>query len=245
MRDSRPRVLQYTRGRVYAAWADRAMWPVAYRRHQDQCFFSPISDARPSPSDWSEMPPVITAWVPLMDATVETGCMQVMAPARPTLYKHYNANVSAPGTTIHPDHFPTGVRVVDVPTMIGDVLLFSAYAPHRSTENTAGVMRWAADLRYNVPEAGNYYPGEGGFLGRSSNPATPAVTDWREYVHLRNSHEVDQAAAEANRALGGRQWKVAADETFAMPMVRHELEGPLEFEGRVAAVQEREAQARL
>ena len=41
-------------------------------------------------------------------------------------------------------------------------------------------MRWAADLRYNVPEAGNYYPGEGGFLARSSKEQ--AVTDWREFL---------------------------------------------------------------
>ena len=150
--------------------------------HQDQCFFAPISDAKPSPTDWSDMPPVITTWVPLMDATVETGAMQVLAPAQRGLHKHYNANVTAPGTTIHPDHFPEGARVVDVPAMIGDALIFSAYAPHRSTENTAGVVRWAADLRYNVPEAGNYYPGEGGFLGRSSRE--PAVTDWRK--HTRN-----------------------------------------------------------
>ena len=188
------------------------------------------------------MPPVVTAWVPLMNATVETGAMQVLAPARPVLYKHYGANVSAPGTTIHPDHFPTGVRVVDVPTMIGDVLLFSAYAPHRSTENTAGVMRWAADLRYNVPEAGNYYPREGGFLGRSADPATPAVADWREYVRLRNSHEVDQAALERNRVLqelGGRQWRPAAEENFARPMEQHELEGKLEFEGRLEVMQQK------
>lgn len=190
------------------------------------------------------MPPVITAWVPLMDATVETGAMQILAPARPALYKHYGANVSAPGTTIHPDHFPTDVRVVDCPTTVGDVLLFSAYTPHRSTENTAGVMRWAADLRYNVPAAGDYYPNEGGFLGRSANPGTPAVTDWREYVSLRNSHEADQAAIDTNRALGGRQWKSAAEETFTTT-VRHELEGQLEFEGRMAVMQEREAHARL
>ena len=194
------------------------------------------------------MPPVVTAWVPLMDASVETGAMQVLAPARPVIYKHYGANVSAPGTTIHPDHFPTGVRVVDVPTMIGDVLLFSAYAPHRSTENTAGVMRWAADLRYNVPEAGNFYPHEGGFLGRSADPTTVAVADWQEYVRLRNSHEVDQAALERNqvlRELSGRQWKPAAEETFARPTERHELEGQLEFEGRVEVMQERLRQARL
>jgi len=203
--------------------------------HQDQCFFAPISDAKPSPTDWSEMPPVITAWVPLMDATVETGAMQVLAPKQQTLHKHYGANVTAPGTTIHPDHFPEGARIVDVPTMIGDALIFSAYVPHRSTENTAGVVRWAADLRYNVPEAGNYYPGEGGFLGRSSRDPAAAVTDWREYVSLRNSHEVDMEQQQQNQAMGQRQWKGFADESFAQPTVKHELEGDLEFRGRQEA----------
>ena len=120
----------------------------------------------------------------------------------------------------------------------------SAYAPHRSTENTAGVMRWAADLRYNVPEAGDFYPYEGGFLGRSAAPAG-AVTDWREYVRMRNAHQVDQAVVERNRALGGRQYKSAADETFARPTERHQFEGPLEFAGRVKIEQQRQLEARL
>ena len=65
-----------------------------------------------------------------MDATVETGCMEVISPAQPTLHRHYLSNVpafvgSAPHT-IHPDHFPDDAEASVVPTMLGDVLLFTA-----------------------------------------------------------------------------------------------------------------------
>ena len=32
----------------------------------------------------------------------------------------------------------------------------SHMTPHGSGENTSGLIRWAADLRYNAPEAGDY-----------------------------------------------------------------------------------------
>ena len=47
--------------------------------------FAPCSDALPSPTDWADRPPVITAWVPLMDATMEAGGMQVCS-VSPNLY---------------------------------------------------------------------------------------------------------------------------------------------------------------
>ena len=119
-----------------------------------------------------------------MNATMDAGGMQMIKPAQATLHRHYQANVTAPSTTLHPDCFPVNAAVVDAPAMLGDVLLFSAYTPHRSIENSAGVMRWAADIRYNVPDAGDYYPHEGGFLGCSSHPDADVVSDWREYVSM-------------------------------------------------------------
>ena len=38
-----------------------------------------------------------------VDATMDTGGMQVLGPAPDKLHHHYSANVTAPGVTIHPD----------------------------------------------------------------------------------------------------------------------------------------------
>lgn len=42
---------------------------------------------------------------------------------------------------------------------------------------TSGLIRWAADLRYNAPEAGDYGPGEAGFLARSTKNPGLVLTD--------------------------------------------------------------------
>ena len=174
---------------------------------------------------------VITCWVPLMDATHEAGCMEVLPRVhnQGTL-RHYNANVAGPGLAVHPDALPPALdtrmevhmmnyalntmnyafktmnsvfktmnsafktmnsvgqppgdyprplrhwrRLDHVPTPgnmytlqkpqfapdFGPKLCIyvprSRYhmTPHGSSENTSGVIRWAADLRYNAPEAGD------------------------------------------------------------------------------------------
>ena len=102
--------------------------------------------------------------------------------------------------TVAADSFPANARIVDCPALVGDVLLFSAYCPHRSVTNTAGVMRWAADIRFNVPEAGDYYPAEGGFLGCSSQPGADVVDDWREYVKRRTEHREAFVAEQQRQA---------------------------------------------
>ena len=232
--------------------------------HQDQCFFNPRSAAIPSGRDWGIQPPVITAWVPLMNATEETGCMQVMSPAQSVLHHHYLANVpafagSAPHT-IHPDHFPDDGRQVTVPCKRGDVLLFSSYTPHRSMENRAGVMRWAADLRYNHPGADGDHPGAGtslveaGFLAASQKTPSHVVHNWREFVALRaaspRNQLVDKTSGSGNgeaegkdrkkvpmdkdgRDLPAYHWKLAVDESFVQPLRQAQLEGRREFEGRL------------
>lgn len=113
----------------------------------------------------------MTAWVPLMEATAETGPMQVLPRAHQRgVLRHYGANVKAPGLTVHPDHIPGDTPApVTVPCSVGDALLFGHMTPHRSEENSSGLIRWAADLRYTPPEAGDWGPGEGGFLARSAN----------------------------------------------------------------------------
>lgn len=99
---------------------------------------------------------------------------------------------SAQSTTIHPDHLPaTGCNTTLCPANLGDLVLFSAMTPHRTTANTSGRVRWAADLRYAAPSAGNYFPQEASFLAASADETNPAlVTDWKDWAEIRRSHGV-------------------------------------------------------
>ena len=123
------------------------------------------------------------------------------------LLHHYVADISdaarpevensAQSTAIHPEAFPRDATTVPVPVQAGDVLLFHGLTPHRSGSNSApptsdggrsdessgGAVRWAADIRYHAPGAGNCFPAEASFLARSADPSNPAlVSDWREYL---------------------------------------------------------------
>ena len=127
--------------------------------HQDAGYFDSCADAST----------VITAWVPLMEATHEAWCMEVLPRVHNQgTMRHYNANVAGPGLAVHPDALPPaldtrmeddGRGTVPVPCGIGDALIMYHMTPHGSSENTSGLIRWAADLRYNAPEAGDYGPG--------------------------------------------------------------------------------------
>ncbi len=164
--------------------------------HQDSGYFDTCADEHLVP----------TCWVPLMNATVDTGCMEVLPGChRQGVFRHYWAEIKAPSLSIHPDHMPD-VDPIAVPADVGDVVLMTNMTPHRSTDNRSGLIRWAADLRYNAPQAGDYGPGEASFLARSRARPGDVVTDWREFVRLRENHvpagDID------------RKWLKQDDETF-------------------------------
>ena len=177
--------------------------------HQDSGYFHTCADEHLVP----------TCWVPLMDATVEAGCMEVLPRChRRGVLRHYRANLLAPSLTVHPDHLPE-VEPVAVPAGVGDIVLLTNLTPHRSTDNDSGLIRWAADLRYNAPEAGDYGPGEAGFLARSAAAPAEALTDWREFVRLRQEH--------VPRSKVDRSWLRYDEETFLDPAKRVDGDAPL------------------
>jgi phytanoyl-CoA hydroxylase len=165
--------------------------------HQDSGYFHTCADEHLVP----------TCWVPLMNATIEAGCMEVLPRShKQGVFRHYTANLLAPPLSVHPDHLPD-IDPVPVPADIGDVVLMTNMTPHRSTDNTSGLIRWATDLRYNAPEAGDYGPGEAGFLARSARTPDRVLTDCREFNHLRKEH-VPQSKVD-------RSWLKYDEETFA------------------------------
>jgi len=291
--------------------------------HQDAAFFHPSADPRPSASDWSEQPPIITAWVPFVDVDEDTGCLQMLRSKSESagagaggselheLRPHYIAEISDPNrpevessaqsTSIHPDHLPSVAEQEEeqfearsCPVAAGDVVFFTSLAVHRSLPNRSDVVRWSADIRYQVPAAGNCFPREPSFLAKTaSTTATAAAaaaagagagagagaaatatatatatTDggleyipggagaeaeaeaaagaggagadagWRRWVALRSNHVVEKIRPGSSIEIGtDRPWRPARGEVYRMPMVQHPLEGDIEYQGRLRAVE--------
>lgn len=177
--------------------------------HQDSGYFHTCADDHLVP----------TCWVPLMDATVEAGCMEVLPRChRRGVLRHYRANLLAPSLSVHPDHLPD-VAPVPVPAAVGDIVLLTNLTPHRSTDNTSGLIRWATDLRYNAPEAGDYGPGEAGFLARSRRHPDQVLGDWQAFDRLRKGH-VPQSKVD-------RSWLRYDEETFLDASKRVDQDAPL------------------
>tara|TARA_B100001250_G_scaffold72547_2_gene59061 strand:- start:9195 stop:10163 length:969 start_codon:yes stop_codon:yes gene_type:complete len=151
---------------------------------------------------------IVTVWLPLVDATPENGCLQVL----PKVHKK--------GVLRHWTNGPNGYLVIDdgdlpslsetetVPVPLGGVLFMSNLTPHCSTANTSDVVRWSLDLRYqngkvpnNVGEAPeNFnrdrptseiacYPPEADFVVQSRKEPEKVTTTPHAFDKLRQSYE--------------------------------------------------------
>lgn len=123
---------------------------------------------------------IITCWLPLVDATVENGCMEVMPGAWKRGYLEHQA---AGGTTIRPDLLPEE-QPVAVPVRKGGVIFMHRYMPHRSTPNYSDHARWSVDLRYQPtgqPTGRPFYPD---FVVRSRAHPETVLHDYEEWKRL-------------------------------------------------------------
>ena len=108
----------------------------------------------------------LTIWIPLIDATVENGCMEVIPHAhRDGVFRHRSVE-GRPYLDIPPDALPE-VEPVVVPVKFGSVLLFTNLTPHRSIPNVSNQVRWSVDSRYQDAAKPTGYQPEAGFLARS------------------------------------------------------------------------------
>lgn len=120
---------------------------------------------------------IITCWLPLVDATVENGCMELLPGAWKGGYLTHHA---AEGTTIRPDLFPD-IPPRAVPVRKGGVVFMHRYTPHRSTPNYSDHVRWSLDLRYQpngVPTGRPFHPE---FVVRSPKNPESVLNDHAEW----------------------------------------------------------------
>lgn len=168
--------------------------------HQDSSYFEPYCDEAL----------VLTAWVPLVDATEENGCLWVIPGSHRNPIAKHGLHESGKYLEILPEDLPAGEAVVcEVPK--GGALLLTNRTVHGSFENRTDGVRWSMDLRYqsaklptNAPitrldgeeaasiEAGvpaACYPPEADFLVRSKARPEQVIRTPEAFESLRSNHK--------------------------------------------------------
>lgn len=139
--------------------------------HQDIAVTHPDSDAAD----------IVTFWLPLVDATQETGCMEII----PNIFrKGYLRHIV--GSQVDPEVMPD-IEPIVAEVRKGGIVIMNKYTPHRSTDNISDRIRWSLDLRYH--KTGNH-------SGRESQPSF--------VVRPKSAVTVDHQE-------WSRQWKEALD----------------------------------
>lgn len=151
---------------------------------------------------------IVTVWIPLVAATPENGCLQVLPRAHRSGVVTHHTGGNTGYLVIVDEDLPRPVQeTVTVPVPLGGILLLTNLAPHCSTPNTTDVIRWSVDLRYQGrdvptnayqepedfdPNALAYeiacYPPEGDFVVRSrKHPET--VPTYEQFAARRARYE--------------------------------------------------------
>ena len=158
---------------------------------------------------------IITCWVPLVNATVENGCMQILPRTHEGKVVTHHTGGNAGFLVIKDENLPDDPRKsITAACPRGGVVFMTNRTPHCSTPNSADHIRWSIDLRYQsaeVPsnvglwpksldaegkaddefyEKGNLacYPPEADFLV-SSRQHPEQVTNYAEYARRRETFD--------------------------------------------------------
>ena len=131
---------------------------------------------------------VVNVWLPLVQATEENGCMQVIRGSHRFNLIDHNYQDPTPGHTggkgISDVELPPG-DIVTAELDGGDVLLTSERVVHRGLPNRSDTVRWSVDTRYSqigLPTGRASVPG---FVARSrKNPESVATShhDWNRLL---------------------------------------------------------------
>ncbi len=109
---------------------------------------------------------ILTVWIPLNEATIENGCLQVLpTPPGQELVEHCP---TGPGGPHIPDAYLERREPVPLPMPPGSVLLLHSRTLHSSLENrTTDQVRISMDLRYQSPDQPSGRPMFPSFVARS------------------------------------------------------------------------------
>lgn len=152
---------------------------------------------------------MLTVWFPVLDATVENGCLCVIPEShKKGLVTHcpslpgQNWDLRIPEAIRGPDTLP-------VPMPRGSVILMHRRTMHASLRNLSRGVRWSFDLRYQPvgqPTGREWLPS---FVVRSRENPLSEVHDWQEWARLwrdtRDELAANPGAAKPRRWTGKEQ----------------------------------------
>lgn len=148
---------------------------------------------------WPDADPyfMLTMWIPIVDVTLESGCLQVM----PGSHKYGLFNhVMATGTDV-PDEDRPPIEPKPLPIRAGGIILFHNYTLHSALPNASDTVRWSFDLRYHdayQPTGRPFYPA---FLMRSDARPDALQTDYKTWCQRW------EFALEASQGAVRYRWK--------------------------------------
>ena len=129
---------------------------------------------------------MVNFWIPLVDATPENGCMEVIAGSHRAPLIAHAAGMGPAGNFkgLEDDQLPSGERAM-CPVRQGGVVLLQHKTIHRSVPNVSDHIRWSLDLRYSDPRLPTGRDEVPGFIARSAE--TPeqvcrSVEQWQSIV---------------------------------------------------------------
>jgi hypothetical protein len=173
--------------------------------HQDSGYYASHCDR--------EM--IVTCWIPLVDANVENGCMQILPRTHRGKVVTHHTGGNAGFLVIKDKNLPADPRqAITAACPRGGVVFMTNRTPHCSTPNYSDHIRWSIDLRFQSADApsnvglwpetldaegnadaefykkGNIacYPPEADFLV-SSRRTPKKVTDYAEYARRREVYD--------------------------------------------------------
>jgi ectoine hydroxylase-related dioxygenase (phytanoyl-CoA dioxygenase family) len=127
--------------------------------------------------------PVITVWIPLVDATFENGCLHILPRThkRRVLGHHAETYSGTAYKEVDDKHVHSHLHeVVAVPLAAGGAIVFNDRLIHSSTANHSDHVRWSVDLRYQPLDQDPMPQYGAGFLARSVQrpQAVATLDDW-------------------------------------------------------------------
>lgn len=153
--------------------------------HQDKSYW-PEANANP----------VITVWIPLVDATEVNGCLHIIPRThKKRVIEHHAETYSGTGyTEVALDYVQRRQRdVISLPLEAGGAILFNDRLVHSSTPNNSDHVRWSVDLRYQPTDQDPMPQRGAGFLCRSvEHPDRIATLD--DWLAERLEHSVQERA---------------------------------------------------